>query len=399
MNLLKSTFLLVCVTMHYNLHTMEKTISLSPNGQLLFQAIAARKIEVMERILSCTVFNFASLAYIYAYVLGRAKKLTPNEKMRSDSFMQEAIEKTRLQREIALDKLNNLDIIQSSKGITYATKTRKEQIDETLIDQGKLFLTYAQIIYPYLKPLITEGNNANILFLFIGKLGYLDLLQDFITTYEPYIDWNYCDAFGRTILHINARTDNLAMIQYLLSKNIDCNQRSYFEGNKEYPHETALHYAARNHHAAIVRYLLANESDPNIPDHFGNLPLHCVSPGSNGDMEIFEMLLAAGTNIDNTSNGKTALYKAVLRNNPYAVDYLLKLGADPDANQIAESTTDTNTSDWLTTPLESLDWLTTPLSLAEIQANLFDKEEEQKNNTKIIKMLKKYRKNSEPKNP
>ena len=63
----------------------------------------------------------------------------------------------------------DLDIVQSQIGITYDTKTRKEQIDETLIDQGKLFLVCAQIIYPYLKPLITEGNNATTLFLLIGQ--------------------------------------------------------------------------------------------------------------------------------------------------------------------------------------------------------------------------------------
>lgn len=302
-----------CITIQSNvLRAMEKKIEKSYNKSKLLQAVNERDIDTIANILSSTKLHFKLLARVYTYALSQAKKLTPNADIRRDPCRQEAIKKMQFARESALKK------------------TRREQIDETLVDQGKLYAICAQTIYPHLEPLITKANNANSLFYCIGCTGHLGLLQDFIETYETHINWNFCDDSGITLLHIAAKEDNVDMIDYLLTKNIPINSQTYYDENTDSSHKTPLHYAAENHRTTIVKRLLDKKSDPNITDYFGELPLHYVAPGKYGNREIFEMLLAAGTNIDSTNdNGKTLLYKAVEENNIEAVEYLLALGASP----------------------------------------------------------------------
>lgn len=364
MALLENKILLLCILIPYTIvHTMEIPKPTLNNAQKLLQAVKERNLEEIKLILSCTDLRFHAIAYAYAWAITQAKELTPNKRLRAHSFMQEAVKRVHTQRAIALDRFavkyknilmlllcdqtNDLsvlpyeirnNIVQHMITCSYHDKICKEKIDETLIDQGNMYHACAEIIYPYLEPLISENSkNPTILAFYIGTFGYLDLLQDCVGPYEKKIDWDFCNPSGKTLLHIHAQEGNLEMVDYLLKKGADYNRQSYYyekiyEEDKEniFIHKTALHYAAERHHVEIVERLLHAGSNVTIDDHFGKLPLHYVAPGRYGNQKIFEMLLDHGADIDATTNNKTLLWEAIEEKNYITIEYLLKLKANPN---------------------------------------------------------------------
>lgn len=309
------------------------------NGQKLLNAVKARDVEEIKNILSHTRLRFHAIAYAYGWALYQAKELAPNQTLRAHPFMQEAIEKVRLQRKIALDRLLVFDAINASSGdVPIENKNRKKQIDETLIDQRDMYITCAQVIRPYLELLIPEdSNNPTILFFYVGAFGHLDLLQDVAEPYKDKIDWNFCNEYGKTLLHIHAQEGNLAIVDYLLNKGADYNKQTfcYEKRNEEDEEEdifldkTPLHYAAQYRQEAVVKRLLDAGSNVTIDDHFNKLPLHYVAPGKYGNQKIFEMLLDHGANIDATNKGRTLLWEAIEEKKYTTIEYLLRLGANP----------------------------------------------------------------------
>ena len=78
-----------------------------------------------------------------------------------------------------------------------------------------------------------------------------------------------------------------------------------------------------------MRLLLKSGADPNLKeqDYEGNSPLLAALKAEND--EIFQMLLAAGSDIDASNNwGQTALHMAVYTANTVAVRKLLEMKAD-----------------------------------------------------------------------
>ncbi len=397
-NISKKKSLLVYVLFYCTVsHTMEireireriKTIKIEEikidheiklkNEWSLFDFIQAGEIASIEEKLPSSEFDFIELVKSYTFALEQIKTLTPNKKLRSADFMQEAIKKIQSQRMIALDRLLIFDAFNTRRNENVHTKkSRRKQINETLIDQGKLFSECAQKIYPYIEPFLIDIENLNFFFFHIGVIGHLDSMKDFITKYESDIDWNCCDEKGKTLLHIHAKEGNLDMVDYLLSKQIDCNKQTYYDGN---PHKTALHYAAKYHQSTIVIRLICYDCDVTITDYFGQLPLHYVAPGKNGNQEIFEHLIVGGTDIDSKSDdGSTLLYIAVESNNPDTVEYLLILGANPHKK-----------SKYI--PNETESYWDTPLELAvrkSFVARLNKEENYEKNNNIILELLQEY---------
>lgn len=383
----------------------------SPYSKLVLYKSANNGVEItIKNLLSSFIFDFGSLSNAYLGALRRAVKLMPNEKIRSCPYMQEAIEKIRAGRKIAIDKL---------------PIAKKYSVDQTLLEQGKLYFSCAQIVYPYLEPYISHNHNANKLFFYIAKIGNVQILQNFVIQYEQLIDWNYVDDSGRTVLHVlvilaqeNDLNDNLDMMNYLMSHNVDCNKQDYYievkkdvdikketddkkdtndksdadrksdiDGKNDtndkicdkpvkYNNKTPLHYAVENRNRELIEILLKNKANPNIVDYFKKSALHYVAPGPDGHQKIFEMLLKAGANIDSKDDeGKTLLFRAVKKNNPQEVSYLLSLGANPLA--MVDDDPESTVSDKCLMPYE----------LAVMASDDYTKKKDKKKNSEIIRLL------------
>eukprot|EP00092_Neocalanus_flemingeri_P032202 GFUD01035000.1.p1 GENE.GFUD01035000.1~~GFUD01035000.1.p1 ORF type:complete len:809 (+),score=203.98 GFUD01035000.1:476-2902(+) len=92
---------------------------------------------------------------------------------------------------------------------------------------------------------------------------------------------------------------------------------------------TPLHAAVNNQHTETVRILLEAEAAVNYPDWWYNYPLHIAS--RNGDREIVELLVAAGTDLDQDSQIRgefTPVYEAAKDGHSDIVRLLHSAGAN-----------------------------------------------------------------------
>ncbi|XP_059489715.1 uncharacterized protein LOC132204878 [Neocloeon triangulifer] len=129
---------------------------------------------------------------------------------------------------------------------------------------------------------------------------------------------------GRTALHYAGMRDNIALAEFLLSKEADINAR-------DDKIATALTYAACFSNKEMCQLLVKNGADLSAVNREGNDALHLAC--FNGKLENVQYLLGLNGFIleKKGSNGKTALHYAALRGYIAVADFLLSKGADINA--------------------------------------------------------------------
>lgn len=129
---------------------------------------------------------------------------------------------------------------------------------------------------------------------------------------------------GRTPLIIAATNNYREIVDLLLTKQANLNTRDYTGCS-------ALLYAAEQGNQKIVRALLIKGAESNRHNQWGlNALMHAAM---RGDLDIAADLLEHGARINFSagSEGKTALYYAVIHNRIEMIKFLVEKGADIDA--------------------------------------------------------------------
>ncbi len=136
------------------------------------------------------------------------------------------------------------------------------------------------------------------------------------------------DNLGLTALMHACREGQDASVALLLQHGADLNLRTL--GGK-----TALFFAVRNN-ARSVRHLLAHNATVNLVDHIGLSPLLDCARQTTCRVDILQMLLDNGANVNYQSNLKSALYYALSGKHFEAVIVLLRAGIRTDVILIDE---------------------------------------------------------------
>ena len=175
---------------------------------------------------------------------------------------------------------------------------------------------------------------------------------------------NCCNNEGRSPLHFSVYSDWDRVSHFLIDMGADLNAKGKFGG-------TPLHMAAFKGNLAIVQLMLKKGADLRAKDSNGNLPIHLAAmygwadivevfvkmvtperwplppliPGKaeddepaeetpaqpdSGDEEFFPADLRSLIHA-RTTDGETPLHHAAVNCKTHAIDYLLRLGADPEA--------------------------------------------------------------------
>ena len=146
---------------------------------------------------------------------------------------------------------------------------------------------------------------------------------------SPMVNVNYVESeFGYTPLIQAVRNRDVQMIEWLLSlPEVDINQVD--EKKYKFP---PISHAIQINHTGIVRLLIKHGANVNEPSlngrNYYNTPLMIASWG--GNLELVKVLVENGACINQVDkgNGFTALIKAVFKNQPHIVKFLLKCHAD-----------------------------------------------------------------------
>lgn len=132
-------------------------------------------------------------------------------------------------------------------------------------------------------------------------------------------DPNTPDEDGNTLLIVAIRHKNAKLADVLVNAGAKLNLRNNYG-------ETAIMLASYNGLRDIVEKLYVKGAEIN---HNGWNPL--IYAATNGHVDIVQLLLGGGVQINATSeNGTTALMMAARSNHSDAVKVLLKNGADPN---------------------------------------------------------------------
>ena len=143
------------------------------------------------------------------------------------------------------------------------------------------------------------------------------------------VNVNYVESeFGYTPLIHAVRNRDIPMIEWLLSiPEVDINRVD--EKKYKFP---PISHAIQINNPRIVKLLIQHGANVNEPSlngrNYYNTPLMIASWG--GNLELVRILVENGACINQVDkgNGFTALIKAVFKNNPEIVDYLLTQNAD-----------------------------------------------------------------------
>ena len=136
-------------------------------------------------------------------------------------------------------------------------------------------------------------------------------------------DPNAAQTNGLTPLMTAARTGSLAVVEALLARGADVDAATVAT------QETALMWAVAERHADIVRALTERGADvhPRPRQRFSPL----IAAARNGDIEMAEVLLAAGARVDDSGiDGGHPLAHAVIAGQSAFAHFLLEQGADPN---------------------------------------------------------------------
>ena len=146
---------------------------------------------------------------------------------------------------------------------------------------------------------------------------------------SPMVNVNYVESeFGYTPLIQAVRNRDVQMIEWLLSlPEVDINQVD--EKKYKFP---PISHAIQINNTGIVRLLIKHGANVNEPSlngrNYYNTPLMIASWG--GNLELVKILVENGACINQVDkgNGFTALIKAVFKNQPHIVKFLLECNVD-----------------------------------------------------------------------
>ena len=131
---------------------------------------------------------------------------------------------------------------------------------------------------------------------------------------------------GRTPLYVAAKRGRLEVIKLLLKKGADVNARARVGGY------SPLHVAAGYKHSQVVEYLIAHGAKVDARTHWRDTVLMSIMYDVwHRDSSIAEILVRHGADIRATNKfGCQAICYASQEGNPYAVEFLLKQGINPN---------------------------------------------------------------------
>lgn len=187
--------------------------------------------------------------------------------------------------------------------------------------------------YPFLRD--SYSGDPVIDFLLAASKGDLARLRQYLGTGG---DVNARDNEGRTALMSACSGDHIDIVEFLLAKGASPNL-------KDQDGDTALAVAAmgdmreagksRRGNLGIVRMLLAGGADPNAK---GGWPPLVVAAGQ-GDDDLIRFLLENGADIDvKSSQGMSALSRAIYDGNVGTAKLLLAKGADIESRDSSDNT-------------------------------------------------------------
>ncbi|KAI3723122.1 hypothetical protein L2E82_34484 [Cichorium intybus] len=130
------------------------------------------------------------------------------------------------------------------------------------------------------------------------------------------------DANKRGALHFAAREGKTEVCKYLVEElKLDVNI-------KDEDGETPLIHAARQGHTSTAKYLIEHGANPALSSELGATALHHVA--GIGNIELMEVLLSSGVEVDSQSDAGTPLVWAAGHGQQDALKLLLKHKADPN---------------------------------------------------------------------
>jgi len=262
-------------------------------------------IEKVKELLS-NKHDFKILLKAYKLTFIRGLKLKPNQHIRNDLI--DKIENIREIRKNNITKINNY-------------------IDEPLYVLSEKLLICGELIFNELQYQLDNYKNI-IMYL---KLLCRSDIDEFQRNYIQYPNININKRVnGKTLFHVACKYGNIEIVKILIDKAKINKQTKY---HHKY-HQSSLHIAIENHHYDIIKLLLSKGVIIDTLDYYKKTPLQYVAPGKNGNIEIFELLISHGANINEKYNGVTMLYQATNDNEIEIVEYLLKLKASPFASSL-----------------------------------------------------------------
>lgn len=218
-----------------------------------------------------------------------------------------------------LDKVNlliehglNMEIF-GSFGLSCACSYSSFNVFERLIHMGVkltkgiIFDLLSKGMYEMIDRVIKEGEEINCFteegerpIHAAAKTGSIKMVRFLI---ENGADFSAIDNEGDSILHYAFNSDsqkNIDLIEYLLESGFDF-------GVKNMKGWTLLMLAIQERNWSIAKYLSEKKAAINIPDKYGNSPLHVVV--SNGPSELIKALICSGADLNAKDNkGRTPFH-------------------------------------------------------------------------------------------
>ena len=134
-------------------------------------------------------------------------------------------------------------------------------------------------------------------------------------------------GMGNTPLHNAARLGHLAVVQFLLTNNVNVNAQD--AGGRTPLAWAVVSTGTPRFNLEIVDALLKAHADVDLADNWGQSPLHLAAFVASKPK--LDLLLASGANLNRqANNGGTPLHYAVSRGFRVGIEALLKKGANPN---------------------------------------------------------------------
>jgi ankyrin repeat protein len=149
--------------------------------------------------------------------------------------------------------------------------------------------------------------------------GKFDICQYFVEELQTPVN-------NKDLLFAAARQDNLQIFHYLVSKGAEIDVKA-----RDDYHNTLLHIACSKNHIELCKILLDKKADTEVRDKHLEYPLGIAA--RYGNVEIFNLLIAAGAKVDlkaEDSEGRTLLHLASEGGDGEICKYLLEHGGDPN---------------------------------------------------------------------
>ena len=134
------------------------------------------------------------------------------------------------------------------------------------------------------------------------------------------IDFDIADRDGNTPLHHAVNYGCLINVEFLLELGADLS----IKNNKS---NSPLHVACSNNNLECVRILISHKADVNLPGGNDKTPI-IKAVEAEADIELIELLLQNGANINSGDGVATPLMVAISYGNLVLVKYLIGKGAE-----------------------------------------------------------------------